>query len=120
MRDLLLEVGFEELPARFVDTAAKQLADNIAVRLAQVHLAHGEIVIYSTPRRLAVKVADLVEIQPDRVSEIKGPPRNIAYDDQGQLTKAGAGFARSQGVSEEELFIKRFRAWSIFLPRNTL
>jgi len=106
MRDLLLEVGFEELPARFVDTAAKQLADNIAVRLAQVHLAHGEIVIYSTPRRLAVKVADLVEIQPDRVSEIKGPPRNIAYDDQGQLTKAGAGFARSQGVSEEELFIK--------------
>lgn len=106
MRDLLLEVGFEELPARFVDASVEQLAENISERLAQIHLTHGEITVYSTPRRLAVKVADLIEVQPDRVSEIKGPPKNIAYDDEGQLTKAGAGFARSQGVSAEELFVK--------------
>lgn len=106
MRDLLLEVGFEELPARFVNPAAKQLADEVCSRLAELHLSHGAVTVYSTPRRLAVRVADLEEVQPDRMSEVKGPPKNIAYDEEGRLTKAGTGFARSQGVSPEELFVK--------------
>lgn len=106
MRVLLLEVGFEELPARFVDPAVKQLADGLTARLAELSLTHGQVTVYSTPRRLAVQIADLIEIQPDRVNEVKGPPRNIAYDGEGQLTKAGAGFARSQGVAPEELFIQ--------------
>jgi glycyl-tRNA synthetase beta chain len=106
MRVLLLEVGFEELPARFVDPAVKQLADGLTARLAELSLTHGQVTVYSTPRRLAVQIADLIEIQPDRVNEVKGPPRNIAYDGEGQLTKAGAGFAHSQGVAPEELFIQ--------------
>ena len=92
MRSLLLEVGFEELPARFVSSAVQQLAGGITARLRELNLSHGNVTVYSTPRRLAVKVADLVEVQPDRESEIKGPPKNIAFDAEGQLTKAGAGF----------------------------
>ena len=76
MRVLLLEVGFEELPARFVDPAVKQLADGLTARLAELSLTHGQVTVYSTPRRLAVQIADLIEIQPDRVNEVKGPKKH--------------------------------------------
>ncbi|MGI6148541.1 MAG: glycine--tRNA ligase subunit beta [Limnochordia bacterium] len=118
MRSLLLEVGFEELPARFVSSAVQQLAGGITARLRELNLSHGNVTVYSTPRRLAVKVADLVEVQPDRESEIKGPPKNIAFDAEGQLTKAGAGFARSQGVSQEELFVKSVQGVEYLFARK--
>lgn len=118
MRDLLLEVGFEELPARFVDPAAKQLAEGVASRLDELSLSYTSLAVYSTPRRLAVLVSGLAELQPDRVSEVKGPPKNIAYDEEGQLTKAGAGFARSQGVSPEDLFIQPFQGVDYVFARK--
>lgn len=106
MQDFLLELGFEELPARFISGAVKQLAEALTAALAKERLSHGEILQFSTPRRLAVIIKDLQLQQEDLVEEIKGPPVNIARDDQGNLTKAGLGFLRSQKVDESALLVK--------------
>lgn len=109
MQDFLLELGFEELPARFVEGALGQLRDSLEKKLQQERLAYGEITLYSTPRRLTVLVKKLAEQQSDLVEEVKGPPKNIAYDGEGKLTKAGEGFLRSQGLAETDISIKQFQ-----------
>lgn len=109
MQDFLLELGFEELPARFVEGALQQLADTLQKRLKQERLDHGKVILYSTPRRLAVLVKDLRLQQADLMDEVKGPPKNIAYDEDGNLTKAGQGFLRSQGVDEGSIRIRQFQ-----------
>lgn len=109
MQDFLLELGFEELPARFVKGALEQLAEAIKKKLAQERLSHGEVYLYSTPRRIAVLVQDLQLEQEDLVEEVKGPPLNIAKAQDGSLTKAGHGFLRSQGVDESAMSIKQFQ-----------
>ena len=109
MQDLLVEVGFEELPARFIDDAVHQLQRAITEQLQQERLQFSDVSIYSTPRRLAVLIHNLSEDQPDRVEEIKGPPKRIAYDAEGNLTKAGIGFARSQGVSIDDIEIRQMQ-----------
>ncbi|HHY10193.1 MAG TPA: glycine--tRNA ligase subunit beta [Firmicutes bacterium] len=105
-QDFLLELGFEELPARFISGALQQLTENISGELKKERLPHGEIAAYGTPRRLAVLISDMSARQKDLVQEIKGPPQQIAYDEKGQLTPAGTGFLRSQGAVREDIFIK--------------
>ena len=109
MQDFLLELGFEELPARFVQSTLNALSQTIQAGLEKERLAHGEVSLYGTPRRLAVLIKDLQLQQEDQVLEVKGPPKNIAYDTEGQLTKAGQGFLRSQGVEADAVFIKEFQ-----------
>lgn len=101
MQDFLLELGFEELPARFINRALAQLSEAVTTRLAQSRLSHGKVHQYSTPRRLALLIEGLQTEQTDLVEEVKGPPLNIAVDQEGNLTKAGQGFLRSQGVEAE-------------------
>ncbi|NMA60292.1 MAG: glycine--tRNA ligase subunit beta [Firmicutes bacterium] len=121
MQDFLLELGFEELPARFVEGALEQLADTLGKRLKQERLEYGEVLLYSTPRRLTVLVRDLSKQQSDLVEEVKGPPKNIAYDTNGNLTKAGQGFLRSQGVDEGAISIKQFQgADYLFVTKEVL
>lgn len=109
MQDFLLELGFEELPARFVEGALNQLADSLQTKLKQERLSHGKVTLYSTPRRLTILVEDLAVEQSDLIEEVKGPPKNIAYDADGRLTKAGQGFLRSQGVDETAISVKQFQ-----------
>lgn len=109
MQDFLLELGFEELPARFVQSTLNALSQTIQAGFEKERLAHGEVSLYGTPRRLAVLIKDLQLQQEDQVLEVKGPPKNIAYDTEGQLTKAGQGFLRSQGVEADAVFIKEFQ-----------
>lgn len=109
MQDFLLELGFEELPARFAERALGQLVDGITSKLEQERLAWGEIRSFSTPRRLAVQILDLQAEQEDVLEEIKGPPLNIAQDQDGNLTKAGLGFLRSQGATASEITVKSFQ-----------
>ncbi|HHY08798.1 MAG TPA: glycine--tRNA ligase subunit beta [Corynebacteriales bacterium] len=118
MQDLLVEVGFEELPARFIDDAVQQLEETITKQLKQERLHFSDVKTYSTPRRLAVLIHDLSEEQPDLVEEIKGPPRQIAYDAEGNLTKAGTGFARSQGVSQDEIEIRQVQGGEYLFARK--
>lgn len=119
MQDFLLELGFEELPARFVAGALQQLSETLLKKLAQERLSHGEVLTFSTPRRLAVLIKHLQVEQKDLVEEIKGPPRNVAQDQEGNLTKAGQGFLRSQGVDESAVTIRQFQgADYLFVKKN--
>jgi len=102
----LLEIGVEELPARDVDTAKQQLASSVPVMLDDLHLDHGPVAVYATPRRLAVVVDDLAPRQPDREDLVKGPPADRAFDADGNPTKAAQGFARGKGVPVEALEIR--------------
>lgn len=103
MRDFLLEIGTEELPAGYLDMALDWLSSRASRRLEELRLAHGRVSSWGTPRRIALMVEDVAEVQPDLVEEVMGPPEKVAFDKGGNPTKAAMGFARAQGVSVEEL-----------------
>ncbi|MFD2333865.1 glycine--tRNA ligase subunit beta [Cohnella sp. GCM10020058] len=105
-KDLLLEIGLEEVPARFVRGAMEQLKDKTEKWLEGNRLAHEGVTAYATPRRLAVIVSRLADRQEDVSEEVKGPARKIALDESGAWTKAALGFARSNAVEPEALFFK--------------
>lgn len=101
-KDLLFEIGLEEVPARFIRTAVEQLEERMVKWLAQSRISHGQVHAYATPRRLAVLVEGVAEKQEDIEEEVKGPSRKIAQDASGAWSKAALGFARSQGVDPEQ------------------
>ncbi|WP_096201299.1 glycine--tRNA ligase subunit beta [Bacillus sp. FJAT-45350] len=105
-RDFLLEIGMEEMPARFVTDAMNQLSTKVAEWLNTEKISFDTIESYSTPRRLAVLVHGLAEKQEDMEEEARGPAKKIAIDDDGNWTKAALGFARGQGVDPEDLFFQ--------------
>ncbi len=102
-RDLLIEIGTEELPPKSLDTLAKDFEQGIRDGLAKAGLTSGAIHRYATPRRLAVLIRDLPAQQPDRRRERRGPALSAAYDQDGKPTKAVIGFACSCGVEVAEL-----------------
>ncbi len=105
-KDLLLEIGLEEVPARFVRGAMDQLKENTEKWLAASRLAYQEAYAYATPRRLAVLIRGLADRQEDVSEEVKGPARKIALDESGNWSKAALGFSKSNGVNPEDLFFK--------------
>lgn len=105
MPNYLLEVGTEELPADFVSQAIQQWKNRIHQDLTAEFLAPATIEFYGTPRRLAVLIKGIPPKQPDRVEEIKGPPKKAAFQ-AGQPTQAAEGFARKQGVKITDFEIR--------------
>jgi len=105
MSTFLLEVGTEELPANFVESAIQQWQSRLSQSLDEYLLTPDSIQVYGTPRRLAVLIQGLPRQQPDREEEVKGPPVKAAFKD-GKPTKAAEGFARKQGVSLDDLEIR--------------
>lgn len=105
-KTFLLEIGTEEIPARFMEPALRQLRENAASMLASERLEYGVIEAYGTPRRLALLVTGLAERQADLKELKKGPAVKAAYDQDGNPTAAAKGFARSQGVQVSQLIIK--------------
>ncbi len=105
-KDFLLEIGTEEIPAKFTPGALKQLEEKTKSRLIELRLEFTGLATYATPRRLAVLVSGLEEKQEDLKAEIKGPAVKAAYDPGGAPTKAALGFAKGQGVEVEELFVQ--------------
>jgi glycyl-tRNA synthetase len=101
--DLLLEIGTEELPAGDLDSAIQQLQERLPDLFNEHRLAHGEMQVMGTPRRLVVYVKEVDPRQPDLEQLVKGPPAERAFDAFGAATNAGEGFARSKGVSIHEL-----------------
>lgn len=104
--DLLLEIGTEELPAGFIDRALEQMRTDAAAGLGQLRLSFTDLVVYGTPRRLALLVRGLAERQDDLVKQSKGPSRRVAFADDGTPTRAAEGFARGQGVAVTELEVR--------------
>jgi glycyl-tRNA synthetase beta chain len=104
--DFLLEIGTEELPARFVGPAVAQLEQLGTEMLRSERIGYARLAAYATPRRLALYVWEIGEQQADLVEEIKGPSRKAAFDENGQPTRAAEGFARSQGVAVADLVVQ--------------
>lgn len=101
--ELFLELGTEELPAGFIPRALEDMENLLRRELEQSRISHGDIRTFATPRRLAVSVADVSQVQQRQELELVGPPARIAYDEQGQPTKAAIGFARTNGVDVADL-----------------
>jgi glycyl-tRNA synthetase len=101
--DLLLEIGTEELPARDLDAALEQIQGRLPTLLDELRLAHAEIQVMGTPRRLVIYIREVASHQPDLEQLVKGPPAERAFDAFGAPTKASEGFARSKGVSVHDL-----------------
>jgi len=104
-KELLLEIGTEEIPALFIPKAMADLADILRRDLKAARILCGEVRTMATPRRLVVHAADVAEMQADQQWEKLGPAKRVAFDDDGSPTKAAIGFARAQGVNVEELVI---------------
>ncbi len=105
MPTFLLEVGTEELPADFLDSAIAQWQSLVRKTLDEQFLTPEGIEVYGTPRRLGVLIKGLPVQQPDREEEVKGPPAKAAFKD-GKPTQAAEGFARKQGVELDALEVR--------------
>ena len=102
MPDFLLEIGCEEIPARMIDAASRELRERVGGLLTRERLATGEIKTFDSPRRLAVMASGLASAQADVVEQLTGPSVNVAYKD-GQPTPAAQAFAKKAGVNVAEL-----------------
>ena len=103
-RELLIEVGVEELPASWLTPATQLFAERLAARLAEFRLASdAPVETYATPRRLTAAVARIAERQTDLDDTVSGPPVSAAFAADGQPTPAAAGFARKHGVEVADL-----------------
>ncbi len=106
MSTYLLEVGTEELPYKFIPQAIEQLNTNFKSFLNENKISFSDIRVYATPRRLAVLVYGLNSKTTDEEKIVKGPIANIAYDENGNLTKAGVGFANKNGINPSDLYVE--------------
>jgi glycyl-tRNA synthetase beta chain len=102
-KELLLEIGAEEIPAGFIPRALQEMALSVGKELRTSRIAHGEVRTMGTPRRLALLVRDVAEKQEDVESEKLGPPLHMAFGEKGKPTKAAMGFAKGQGLRVEDL-----------------
>ena len=106
MSKYLLEVGVEELPYKFIPMAISQLKTGFETFLNNNNVEFGDVKVMATPRRLAVIVSGLADSQPDVEKVVKGPIAKVAFDENKNLTKAGEGFAKKNGVSADELYVE--------------
>ncbi len=105
-RPLLLEIGTEEIPARFIPAAIADLRNIATSVLDEYRIGHRDARSYGTPRRLVLIVNAVAPMQSDIVKEVFGPSKKVAFDDQGNATKAVTGFAASLGLSVSDLVVK--------------
>ena len=117
--DFLLELGTEEIPAKFSPVAMTQLEEQARKRLGELRLPFKNLEIFATPRRLALIVTGLEEKQEDLSLEVKGPAVKAAYDANGAPTKAVLGFARGQGVTVEDLFVQELKGVQYVYARKS-
>ena len=108
-KDLLVELGLEEMPAYVVTPSMKQLRDKMAAFLTDNRLTFDKIEMFSTPRRLAVRVSNLSEKQTDLTEDFKGPSKKIALDADGHFTKAAQGFVRGKGLTVEDITFREVK-----------
>ena len=105
-RDLLLEIGVEEMPAAFMDPALQDLKEIARQKLEEKRISFAAIHSYGTPRRIVLHIDELADKQQDAHLKTRGPRKSAAFVQQGQPTKAALGFARSQGMDVADLIIE--------------
>ena len=102
MPDFLLEIGCEEIPARMIDAASRELRERVGALLSRERLTGGEIAHFDTPRRLAVMAGGLPAAQADVTEQVTGPSVNVAYKN-GEPTPAAHAFAKKAGIDVSQL-----------------
>ncbi|MCF6265203.1 MAG: glycine--tRNA ligase subunit beta [Desulfuromusa sp.] len=116
--ELFLELGTEEIPAGFIPRALNDIQRLLCQELENARISYGEIRTFATPRRLAISIAGVARQQQRQELELTGPPVRIAFDAEGSPTKAAEGFARTNGVSVDELkTIKTEKGEYLFLSK---
>ncbi len=108
-KNLLVELGLEELPAYVVTPSEKQLGQKMAAFLKDNRLSFDSIKTFSTPRRLAVRVMGLADKQEDLSEDFKGPSKKIALDADGNFTKASQGFVRGKGLTTDDIEFRQVK-----------
>ena len=103
--DFLFEIGTEEIPASYVPPALAQLREIATESLTNHRIPFGEVETLGTPRRITLSIKDVKTLQESEETEVVGPPKRIAYDENGEPTKAAIGFAKTQGVELSALRI---------------
>lgn len=106
LQNFILEIGTEEIPARFMPEILASLKELAERELKANRLEFQSLKVWGTLRRLILSIENLAPGQPDLTEEIKGPPKQVAFDSQGQPQPAALGFARAQKVSVKDLFTK--------------
>jgi glycyl-tRNA synthetase beta chain len=119
-KELIFEIGTEEIPARFLEDAIRDLRSITEQGLKENLLTCKDISTYGTPRRLILRVTDLSDIQTDRLIEVVGPPKRIAFDKDGKPTKAAIGFAHAQGVGVTDLVFSEGERGEVIAVRRTV
>lgn len=120
-KNLLFEIGLEELPAHVVVPSMNQLKEKTEKFLKENRLDFEEIQAFSTPRRLAIHVSSLAEKQEDVEEEVKGPAKKIALDAEGNWSKAAQGFVRGQGLTTEDITFKELKGVEyVYVTKHTV
>ena len=102
-RDLLVELGVEELPSSFLREGLRSMREAAEALLRDARLSFGSIETLGTPRRMALIIRGLGERQPDREERITGPAAKIAFTPEGELSKAALGFIQKNGGSPDKV-----------------
>lgn len=103
IKNILLEIGTEEIPSRFIPDALTALKNNAQAAFASNRIEFKDAKTYATPRRLVLIITNASEAQTEIVEMLKGPPVSTAYDENGVPTRAAEGFAKGKGISVDEL-----------------
>ncbi len=104
MAEFILEIGTEENACPFCAETGGRVGKGFNQTAWRSMVENGGVATYATPRRITAHVASIADAQRREEETVTGPPVRIAYDDDGNLTKAGSGFAKTQGVAEDALF----------------
>jgi len=106
MNTLLIEIGSEEIPAGYIEPALNAFSSMIQKKLSDARIGYGKARIFGTPRRLAVEISLVEDMQKSRTSEITGPPEKVGFDEKGNPTIAAKKFAEKAGLSVDKIHIK--------------
>ncbi len=103
MTTILFELGTEELPPKSLKTLRDALTDNVKAALDSQNITYQAIKPFAAPRRLALQIVGISDKQPDRTEQKRGPAVKAAFDADGNLTKAGLGFASGLGITKDDI-----------------
>jgi glycyl-tRNA synthetase beta chain len=120
MSHFVLEIGVEEMPARFLPLLDAELRDRFQSLLTEAGLEYGRVATASTPRRLVVDITGLAAVQKTEEVVVSGPPVRIALDADGKPTKAGLGFAKSQNVDFDQVYVEKTDKGEYLALRKTV
>ena len=104
--NFLCEIGTEEIPAGYIPPAVNAIREYMTKSLEQERLSHGTVHVYATPRRLAILVSDMADMQSADEEELKGPSIKAAYDDNGNPAKPLQGFMKGNNVALEDIYTR--------------